>query len=280
LEVDGTRRGALQVDSAQPDHFTAEDLEFLAAVARWVGLVLHRAELVERSTQEAVAQARRVAAEELITILAHDLRAPLAPLMGRIDLILRRAQREGQLAYQKDAEAALRVVNRLQRMITDLLDTARLDQGRFAVAPQPMDLACLAQETANTLRTAAADIAVRAPEELVVEADPTRIRQALENLLSNARRYSPDGVPVILEVREERRADGTWAVVTVQDAGPGIPPDLLPRLFARFGAGASSKGLGLGLHLARGIAEAHGGRLTVDSTPGKGASFRLALPVS
>ena len=70
----------------------------------------------------------------------------------------------------------------------------------------------------------------------------------------------------------------TWAVITVQDTGPGIAPDLLPRLFTRFTSGGGNKGLGLGLYLARGIAVAHGGTLTVDSTPGKGASFRLELP--
>ena len=143
-----------------------------------------------------------------------------------------------------------------------------------------VDLAALVRETAAILRTTEADIAVRTPDELYVEGDAARIRQALENLLSNARQHSPDGVPVIVEVNAETRAEGAWAVLTVQDAGPGIAPDLLPRLFTQFGGGPGSKGLGLGLYLARGIAEAHGGKLTVDSTPSNGASFRLALPVS
>lgn len=279
LEVDGTRRGVLQADSAQPDQFTAADLDFLEAVARWVGLVLHRAELVERIAHDAAEQARRVAADELVTILAHDLRGPLTPLKGRLDLLRMRAEREGHRANLADAAAMTRTLNRLQRLIEDLLDTARLEEGIFALAPEVVDLAALARETADTLRTGDADITVRTPEELSVEVDPQRMRQALENLLSNARKHSPEGLPVILDVRVERRAEGEWAVVTVQDAGPGIASELVPKLFTRFGAGPGSTGLGLGLYLARGIAEAHGGTLTVDSTPGQGASFHLSLPL-
>jgi signal transduction histidine kinase len=279
LDVEGTRRGAMQVDAAQPDQFAAEDLAFLHAVAQWVGLLLHRAELVERIAQDAAEQARRVAADELVTILAHDLRGPLTPLKGHADMIRRRAKREGHAANLHSAEAMLRVVGRLQRMIEDLLDTARLEQGLFTLAPGVVDLAELVRETAETWRTDSADVAVRAPEELCIEGDPARLRQALENLLSNARQHSPDGVPVSVEVKTETRADGRWAVLTVQDAGPGIAPALLPNLFTRFGGGPGSKGLGLGLYLARGIAEAHGGTLTVDATPGTGACFRLALPL-
>ena len=110
-------------------------------------------------------------------------------------------------------------------------------------------------------------------------ADADRLRQALENLLGNALRHSPEGMPVIVEVTTERRENTTWAVITVQDAGPGIAPDLLPRLFTRFASGGNTKGLGLGLYLARGIAIAHGGTLTADAIPSKGASFRLALPL-
>jgi two-component system, OmpR family, sensor kinase len=279
LDVDGVRRGVVQVDSAQPDRFSAEDLPFLGAIAHWVGIVLHRAELIARTTRETAEQARRVAADELITILAHDLRGPLTPLKGHADVIRRRAQRDGHAANLQSAEAMLRVVGRLQRMIEDLMDTARLEQGLFTLAPAEADLAALARETAATLRTDSADIVVRAPEELCGEVDPARIRQALENLLNNARQHSPDGAPIRVEVTAEPRADGRWAVLTVQDAGPGIAPDLLPKLFTRFGGGPRSTGLGLGLYLARGIADAHGGSLTVDTTPGTGARFRLALPL-
>lgn len=280
LDVDGIRRGAVQVDSAQPEWFAVEDLDFLGAVARWIGLVLHRAELVERITQEVSANARRAAADELVMILAHDLRGPLTALKGRVFMTKMRAEREGHQAYQVDVNAMLGAVDRLERMINDLLDTARLDQGIFTVMPEVVDLAALARETASILQTREGEIEVQTPDELCVEVDIQRIRQVLENLLTNARKHSLDGVPVSLDVRSETRDDGPWAIVTVSDTGPGIPPERLPTLFTRFSAGRGSKGLGLGLYLARGIAEAHGGTLTVDSKPGNGAAFRLAFPVS
>ncbi len=279
LDVEGTRRGAVQADTAEPDRFAEEDVGFLQAVAHWVGLILHRAELVERTTQDAAEQARQHTATELITILAHDLRAPLTPVQGYLSMLQQTAEREGQEQYVRYAERAQRGVKSLERMLNDLLDTTRLEQGLFELTLEPVGLAALVRETADLLRSPTAPIEVRAPEGLLAMADANRLRQALENLLSNALRHSPDGMPVIVEVSSERREYMTWAAITVQDAGPGIAPDLLPRLFTRFASGGNTRGLGLGLYLARGIAVAHGGTLTVDSTPGKGASFRLELPL-
>jgi two-component system, OmpR family, sensor kinase len=164
-------------------------------------------------------------------------------------------------------------------MIADLLDTSRLEQGIFPLTPMLTDLAALARETAATLETADDEIVVRTPDELPMEVDPQRVRQVLENLLTNARTHSPDGVAVILERATEARDDEHWAVITVRDAGPGIASDVLPRLFTRFAAGRGTTGLGLGLYLARGIVEAHGGTLTAESPPGEGATFRVALPL-
>lgn len=279
LDVDGIRRGAIEIDSAEPERFPAADVPFLEAVAHWVGLVLHRAELVECLTMEAAARARQVAADELITILAHDLRAPLTALKGRVLMVRMRAEQEGQQAYLQEATAMQRATDRLERMIADLMDTARLEQGVFTITPTVVDLSALVCDTAAVLHTDDQEIVVRVPDVVVVEVDPARIRQVLENLLANARKHSPAGVAVILEVAMETRMDGAWGIVTVRDFGPGIAPEVRSTLFTRFGAERGTRGLGLGLYLARGIAEAHGGTLTVDSLPGEGATFRLAVPL-
>ena len=278
LQVAGERRGVLLASSAAFDFFSEEDLRFLEAVARWVGIVAHRAELVERITEAAAEQGRRSAAEELITVLAHDLGNYLAPLQGRIDLIRRRAQRDGRPSDLKDAAEAASALERLRRLISDLLDVGRLEQGIFALNPQPIDLAGLARDTAEALATEGAEIQVHTLDEVIVRADPDRIRQALENLLTNANRHSPEGAPILVAIAMEQRADGQWAVFAVSDQGPGISPDSLPRLFHRFAAGPGSSGLGLGLYPASRIAAAHGGALTVDSAPGAGTRFRLSLP--
>ena len=280
LDIAGALRGVLSVTSAQPERFAERDLPFLEAVSDWVGMVAHRAELVERIAGEAAQQGRRGVVDELVTVLAHDLRNYLTALDGHVTLLRRRAERERRPRDLENATAASRVVERLTRLVVDLLDTARLEQGLFAVEPQPVDLVALAAEAAEIFATETTAIEVWAPDELVVGADPDRLRQALANLLANAVRYSPAGAPVVVEVAREERADGPWACVSVRDRGPGIPPDLLPRLFTRFAAGRGREaGLGLGLYLARGIATAHGGTLAVESSPGAGARFDLALPI-
>ena len=278
LEVAGERRGVVAATSAAAEAYTERDLRFLEAVGRWVGGVVHRAELTEQIAAAAAEQGRRAAAEELITVLAHDLRNHLTPMKGRIQLIQQRATREHHQAYLADANEAATSLARLTRLVTDLLDIGRLEQGLFAMSPQPVNLATLVQETAAALRGGTVDIRIQTPEEVVCGVDPDRIRQALENLLANAVRHSPAGGTVTLQLTTLTRGGDHAAVMAVADEGPGIPPELLPWLFERFAAGPGSTGLGLGLYLAKRIADAHGGTLTIDSAPGHGARFALSVP--
>lgn len=272
------RRGVLAVSSAQPEFFTTRDVSFVEIVARWVGMVAHRAELVEQVAKEAAEQGRRVAAEELVTVLAHDLRNYLTPLWGHIDMIQRRATREQRARDVQDATAVVGTLRRFNRLITDLLDVARLDQGIFSINQESVNLVPLVREMATSLRTATNPVFVHMPDELVVYADPARIRQALENLIANAINHSPPDAPVAVNASIEQRDNGAWVLITVRDEGPGIPEEILPHLFQPFVSGTGSTGLGLGLYLASRIASAHGGTLTVESKLGEGANFQLALP--
>ncbi len=279
LEVGGVRRGVLECSSARATFFTKDDLRFLEAVARWTGAVVHRAELVEQLTKTATEQGRRAAADELITVLAHDMGNHLFSLRARIELIHRRAVREQATSYMRDAEGAVRGLQALSRLTSDLLDVGRLDQGLFVLNRQPMDVVRLVEEVAQATTVPRNEVQRRGPEELVLMADPERLRQALSNLVTNALKHSPAEVPVVVEVLRQKRKDGPWAVISVSDQGPGVPPHLLPRLFERFARGAGSSGLGLGLYLARQIAAAHGGTLEVHSELNKGARFELSLPL-
>jgi two-component system OmpR family sensor kinase len=278
LAVRGERRGVLLVASAAAERFTDRDATFLGAVVRWVGAVAERAELVEALTRAAAEQGQRLAAEELVTVLAHDLRNHLTPLRGRLNLLQRRAQREQHPANRRDAAEALAAVEHLGRMIGELLDVARLEQGLFALDHQSIDLTALVAEAVAGIQTPETPIAVQAPPELIADVDAARARQALENLLANAVAHSPAASPVTVILTEEARDDGRWARMMVADKGPGIPPALLPHLFTRFAAGPDSAGLGLGLYLAHEIARAHGGDLTVQSSADQGACFTLSLP--
>jgi len=278
LEVGGRRRGMMMIASLQPDFFRGADVIFAESVARWVAVIAHRAELVQEITRNAVEQGRRAVAEELITVLAHDLRNYLSPIAARLQLLRSRGLRDQRSDDVREADKALHGVERLSRLISDLLDVARLDQGIFRMDVQPTDLASIARDTARALSTPEHQIVVTAAEETVVAADAPRIHQCVENLIANAVRHSPHAAPVTVMVSTERRDGCTWGLLEVRDEGPGIPAELMPRVFDRFAAGPSSSGLGLGLYLARRIAVAHGGELTAESPPGKGAHFFLRLP--
>ena len=144
-----------------------------------------------------------------------------------------------------------------------------------------MDFVDLVRETCAALATTRVPIRVEVSnEDVVLAVDPNRIRQALENVLSNAIKFSPAGADVVVELDVESAGTECWAVVIVTDQGPGIPPELFPRLFDRFARGPGSAGLGIGLYLASRIVAAHGGTLTADPTPTIGAKFQMKLPLA
>jgi two-component system OmpR family sensor kinase len=189
-----------------------------------------------------VAVEKRAAAQELVTVLAHDPRNHLTPLQGRLDLVRRRALREGRGEYLHDSEQAARSVDRLRRLIDDLLDVSRLQRGLFFIDVRPIDAAALVRDTAEGFAVG----------------------------------HSPPGDLVRVEVSETIRDEDVWIEIRVADDGPGVPPALLPRLFECFATGPGSAGLRLGLYLARRIAAAHGGTLSVDAEVDQGACFVLA----
>jgi two-component system, OmpR family, sensor kinase len=280
LQVGPERRGVLAVASQQPRFFSAEDVRFIEIVVRWVGMLVHRAELVAEIARNALEHGRRAAAEELVTVLAHDLRAMLNPIGFRLSMMQSRAEEQGRSDDAEDAKAANAGLQRLARMINNILDSARIERGMFYLDRRPVALVRLCRELARLLATPGQPVEVigRSDEELMVEGDRERLSQALENIVSNAIQYSPRNTPVELTLQGESRADGPWVKVVVRDEGPGIATDVLPRIFDRFSSGQRSAGLGLGLYLAKQIAVAHGGSLTVESTMGQGAWFTLELP--
>jgi signal transduction histidine kinase/transcriptional regulator with XRE-family HTH domain len=280
LRPNGRVMGVLAAESAHPDRFTEEERHFFEAAARWVAMVAQRTELSQSLTHVAVQDARRLAAEELVSLLAHDLDNALTPIQGRLDMLVRRFAREGRDRDRGDVDAVAHTMRQLHRMVTELLDVARIDAGIFAVSPQLVDLVAVIEEAVGPFQLTHPAMTLRLPDELPVHADPGRMAQVIQNLVSNAVTHSPDGVPIVIGAGIERRDDRTWAVVSVHDDGPGIPREQLPHLFTRFATGSGSPGLGIGLYLAHQITEAHGGTITVDSAPGKGSSFWLSLPLS
>jgi len=177
--------------------------------------------------------------------------------------------------------------DRMTTMIDDLLDFSRLEDGKLAIHPEPLDVGGLALGVVQGLEPVAearrlALSGAVAPRVPVVRADPARIRQVLHNLVANALKFTPAGGRVHVTVVP---GPGPAVAVTVEDTGVGIPPEALERVFERFYQVAGDPaehpgGLGLGLTLCRGLVALHGGTLQVTSTPGRGSAFRFSLAIA
>jgi signal transduction histidine kinase len=169
----------------------------------------------------------------------------------------------------------------LERMINDLLDTARIEAGHLDLRCEHCDGAQLVKDTLELFRPSGAKLVPVLPKEPVtLWADPVRMTQVLNNLVSNAIKYSPEGGRI--EVRLERRR--REVVFIVSDQGPGIAPDEAAHIFEPFRRAKLIKegvpGAGLGLSVARRIVEAHGGQILLESEVGRGAKFRIRLPIA
>jgi K+-sensing histidine kinase KdpD len=269
LQVGDTRRGVLVATSTSPNVFAERDLRFLLAAVQWVGMVAHRAELVERATASAIEAARAATTQDLVTTLADDLQRRTEPLARQVGLAHARA---GQLGLPRDLGAAQQIRRRvrdLRRLVDDLLDVAQLERGLFELRVKPVDLAVLAREAAAPFRSTSQDVRVRGPEGVPVQADSARLRQALEHMLAEAARRLQNDTPLIVEVRTEQRRDGAWGVVAIVSAeSEGLDGD-----------GVSSNS-GVGLRLASRIAAAHGGTLSVDGASAGHLRLSLAVPAA
>jgi PAS domain S-box-containing protein len=220
------------------------------------------------------------AKDVFLTMAAHELRTPLQA--ARSYVYLARLKRgEGMSAgVERALQGLSRSVDRMAKLVENLLDVSKLQRGELYLEPGIVDLHELLTETAEYIQPLEEErrIEVRVPRGLMLAADRERLHQVFTNLLSNAVRYSPEGGKVIVEARQE----GEQLHVTVRDHGLGIPPEKLPIIFERFGRahGTSYGGLGLGLTIARGIVERHGGRIWAESTgrAGEGSTFHVVLP--
>jgi signal transduction histidine kinase len=216
--------------------------------------------------------------------VSHELRTPLTTIRGNVDL-LRRGAAEGPIERDTALDAIESEVDRMSRLVADLLLLAQAEAG-MKLEKQPVELDTLilevyrqAQLMSATRLPGSERVVIRLGHEdqAIVQGDPDRLKQLLFNLLDNALKYTPAGGYITLSLYQ----DQNWIRVSVEDTGVGIPPDVLPHIFDRFyrAQRQGRKGVGLGLSIARWIAEAHDGRLTVESQVGQGSTFTLWLPV-
>ncbi len=256
------------------ESFGDGEVELATELARRTAIALEAAELFQ-TTRRAVHTR-----DEILGMVCHDLGTPVSAVAMVVDRLLRQAPEDDRRVRTRSYLEGLRTsVSQMERLIRDLLDVRQIEAGRFVVEPiaQPLNPILWAAVSGMEARAGQDAVEVLSPDDgLRVRADRDRLIQLLWNLLSNARRVSPPDSPVRVEAIEA----GDEVVITVLDRGPGIPPDQVPYLFDRFAQARRVRrvGAGLGLTIAREIAEAHGGRMWVDTEVGVGSAFRFTLP--
>ncbi len=214
---------------------------------------------------------------DFISMITHELRNPLTSLKGYAQLMQRRAKYDG-----RGMEVIVSQANLLERLVDDLRDVARLDSRRLKLNRSEVDLVALARRSVEQARALVKGhrlLAELPDQPLVGWWDSDRLAQVMLNLLSNAIKYSPDGGDIFLRVEDR----GYEARVSLRDQGIGIIPDALPQLFNRFYRAEGAlirgvQGLGLGLYITKGLIEAHGGQIWVESAVGTGSTFIFTLP--
>jgi signal transduction histidine kinase len=276
--------GILSVVRAEADGFAPEDVELIALVARQVATAVENIRVFE-AERNAAEELRRLSAlrADFVSLVSHELRAPMASVIGCAQT-LRRRWRELQPDQRESFLALIEgETSRLAALIGDVLDTSRIEAGTFPIRFGQVDVEELVRETTAVVSLGQDEVSMRtdiAPSLPPVRGDRERLRQLVLNLLTNAVKYTVAGG----EIEVMARVDNGSLALSVRDHGPGISPEEQRLIFEKFGrvnqGGKSKPGAGLGLFIARSIAEAHGGTLVVDSQLGAGARFVLRLPLA
>ena len=274
LVTRGQTIGVAAAVSREGKPFTPDDLPLSAELARRASLSIDNARLY-RESQQAVR-----AREEVLAIVSHDLRNPLNAITLGASLLQTSENLSDDDREQLDAIVVS--ARRMSRLIADLLDVTRLEGGkRLPIEPAPVAVTEVLHEAQELFRVQASVATVSidydAPGGAVVHADRDRVMQVLSNLIGNALKFTPPGGRI--SVRAALR--DAEVLVSVSDTGPGIPHEHLDHIFNPYWQAkrAERLGAGLGLPIARGIVEAHGGRIWAESEPGEGTTFFFTLPL-
>lgn len=281
--------GALLFGHAEVDRFGDEHERLAVSAARKAAVALENARAyrtVREQREELEAALERVRLsdsrkDEFLAVLGHELRNPLAPIATALDLM----ELKDSGAFAKERDVIRRQVQHLTRLLEDLLDVSRITRKKLQLSKRVIEiggaLTKAAEMTSPLLQKRRQRLLLDVPKSgALVEADPTRLAQVFENLLTNASKYSDPGT----EISVSAKVEGEQVRVTVRDQGVGIAPELMPRLFEWYVQGERSLdraegGLGIGLALAKSLAELHGGSIDAYSDgPGRGSTFSVLLP--
>ncbi|HEX9219139.1 MAG TPA: PAS domain S-box protein [Gemmatimonadaceae bacterium] len=275
LVTSGKPLGALTlVTSGSGRRYEPADLSLAADLARRAAVVVEHARLFHEAQQATRAR------DDVLAVVAHDLRNPLNTVSMAVALMLESTPPE-RVQERRQVEIVRRAADRMNRMIQDLLDVKRMESGRLTIDARPEPASALINDTIDMLRPLAAGNTIRLETSIdeslpPVLADTARIQQVLSNLVGNAVKFTPRNGRITVCAE---RIDGEVRFGVI-DTGPGIPPEQVPHIFGRFWQAKTSdrRGIGLGLAIAKGIVEAHNGRIWVESHVGLGSTFYFTLP--
>jgi signal transduction histidine kinase len=277
LLVRGKLLGAITlVSAASSAAYGPADVRLAERLADRAALAIEKAQLY-RAAQRAI-QVR----DDVLGIVAHDLRNPLGSILLQTAR-LRRRPPDPERRSSGPADGIERAVTRMDRLIQDLLDVTRMEAGRLSVEQARVSAGQLVADCADAQRPLAAGASLEMKVEVArdlpeVWADHDRLLQVFENLIGNAIKFTQPGGLVVVGAAARDREVLFW----VADSGPGIAAADVPQLFDRFWQARKTgrRGAGLGLPIVKGIVEAHGGRIWVESAPGHGSTFFFTLPVA
>jgi signal transduction histidine kinase len=279
LKARGHTLGAVTfVSSASGRRYGPNDLALAEDLCVRASLAIDNARLFGESRRATRAR------EDLLAVVSHDLKNPLGVVHLASALLLRAWQgKPGGEQVEKQAGRIQAAAERMGRLISDLLDWGRIEAGGLPLEPSEQEVASLVTDALESVRPLAEARGLRVVAELPDEdvrakCDRTRVLQVLGNLLGNAVKFTPDGGQLTVGARVHREEVQLW----VRDTGSGIRPEALPHVFERYWQAkeAESRGTGLGLYIAKGIVEAHGGRIWAESTQDRGSTFTFTLPVA
>jgi phosphoserine phosphatase RsbU/P len=288
LVAQGEVTGLLAAVRRHPTRNNEDDEWLLSALADQAAVALENARLAEavRGAQDAAVK-RAKAEGQIQATLGHELRSPLTAIQAYSALLLdglhgplNERQRESVSRIRMSGEHLLSVIE-------NVLDVGRINAGVMTIKPRDVLVSNVLTEALHIVRPWAADkkqtVELPAREELVVRAEPNRLRQALVNLLANAVKYTPDGGTIRLRTRAADRQGAAFAAISVTDDGRGIEPRILDSIFEPYNrgdAGPFEAGLGLGLFISRELVRRMNGDIEVESEPGRGSTFTIHLPVA
>ena len=279
---------SLTRDTGDPTHETIIHTPERRALARTLAPVRSREGTIEGwllifrdiTEEQQLAKFR----EDLTNMLVHDLRSPLTVIMGTLAL-MDRAKPED---FAQLRTMAQHNSERILKMVNELLDISKLESGQLILHPTNVDVAALLNEVSARFAPLATEAAITLESEIApalpaISADSEILQRVLSNLVDNAIKFTPDGGRIRLAARCEAPDGPNALLLSVSDSGPGIPLEAQGRIFEKFKQAGNTpgrrRGTGLGLAFCRLAAEAHGGRIWVESTPGHGATFTIALPL-